>query len=495
MSGLIPHKFVVSLGYSFSLIFMKGLCFCDSKVIGILYFLISVFGGLLGFSLSLVMRLELSLPFCFFLEDFYFIYLTSHGLVMLFFFITVLSSVFLNFFFPGFCLLEDMFLRKTNVFGFYLIVISLGFLILSLLIGGGVDCGWTLYVPLTSSRFFYSYSLEIAVVAIQIFSFGSLSTSLNILVTLLLNFKRLESFFDFSPFYISYFFMAVLIIVALPALSIVLSMLLLDRNFGTFFFNYEFGGDPVLFQTMFWVFGHPEVYILILPVFGVVSLVVESSCIGSGVFNKIGVIFSMFSLFVLSFMVFGHHMVTVGYSLDFRGFFMTTTIVISIPTGIKIFSWMFNLFMCGVRFNFSFGFLIVFLFFFSFGGLSGVFLSNISLDLVFHDTYFVVGHFHIVLGAASIFGFLSGSFYLFKSIFCLSFIYRLRSCFFLSFVYFILVLFLPFHFIGLLGFPRRISSYCFTFFPLIYLVSVGVFGLLVLIFLFFYFFLLLFVRR
>lgn len=283
----------------------------DSKAVGLNYFIFSFFSSILGFSFVLASRLELSGPFCLFNEMFYHINVTCHGLVMVFFFLTLLASGFSNFMLPNMCFQEDMKLPRVNVVSLWLVYVSFIFVFLSLVIGEGVGEGWTLYVPLTSG-YSKSISIDLLITGIHIFSLSSILGAINILVTVANSYNLFKtSVFSMSPFVWGYVTTSVLVLVATPSLTCVMTLLLCDRVYGTFYFCSEFGGDPLLYQVMFWVWGHPEVYILILPVFGVVSHVVQCLC-GGVLFNRRGIVYSMLSLMVLSFLVWGHHMVTVG---------------------------------------------------------------------------------------------------------------------------------------------------------------------------------------
>uniref|UniRef100_UPI0030025F02 cytochrome c oxidase subunit I n=1 Tax=Thelohanellus kitauei TaxID=669202 RepID=UPI0030025F02 len=445
------------------------------------YLFLSLIGGILGFAFSIIIRIELNNPFLVFGEYFYYICVTSHGLVMVFYFLTVLSVCFFHYFYYSYFNFKSYsYFNSINKISLICLILSWIFIIISLFSGEGINTGWTLYVPLSLKEYNNLFCLDFLIVGLDLFLISSILNSTFIISSLYFSFYISESFLDVSVLSWSYLLTSFLMLFSIPSLFCVLSMLLLDRNFNTFYFNCEFGGSLILFQSLFWIWGHPEVYILILPVFGVISQVLE--IINKGyIYNKNGIIFSMISLSILSFLVWGHHMATTGWGLSIKNFFMICTLIISLPTGVKVFSWIYSLILFGKSFNLVSGFISLFIMFFSLGGISGVFLANYSLDIIFHDSYFVIGHFHTVLASASVFGLLSGFFLLNKKLLTIScvgggsykflmFIWLgLFNSIWISIGQFLFYL----HFLGFLGIPRRIVDLSFCFYFNSHILSVG----------------------
>lgn len=462
----------------------------DCRYVGVLYLFLAFFSGILGFGFSACMRYELLFPYDFLNDDFYYVCLTSHAVMMVFFFLTVSAGGFFNVLLPGFLFCSDFFFPRVNLFSVLLLFISFFLVVVSLFVGG-VGTGWTLYPPL--SHFVFGKSVDIFIVSVHFFTISSVLSSINVICTVFFFKCSSVRYLDLGVFVWSAVITSFLNVLSLPYFSSALTMLLLDRSFNTVFFNPVFGGDPLLFQSLFWFWGHPEVYILVIPVFGLISLIVGYLIDNEFIFGHYCVIVSLISIGFLGFLVWGHHMVTVGWSSDLKSFFMASTVAISIPTGLKVFNWISSLYFYGCFSNLNnvfFYFVYVFIVFFVIGGSSGIILSNYSADVLLHDTYFVVGHFHFVLSLASFIGFVAALVFFWPVITGGLYINcDLVIVYLIGFFFFSFFTFLPFHFLGISGCPRRVFCYSDGYFSWFYFSSLGFMGLtLNLFFLIFIFF-------
>lgn len=448
----------------------------NAKDIGIIYIIFSIFSGILGTSLSLIIRIELSSPGNQYLQgnhQLYNVLVTGHLLLIVFFLLIpgILGGLG-NYFLPLIIGAIDISFLRINNISFWLLPPLLILLLLSILVESGVGTGWTLYPPLSSIQSHSGISVDISIITLHITSISSIIGSINFIVTTLnirLNGIKIHKI----PLIVwSIFITSFLLLFSLPVLTVGITILLIDRNFNTSFYEVSGGGDPILYQHIFWFFGHPEVYILIIPGFGIISHII-STYSKKKVFGSISIIYAILSIGILGFIVWSHHIYIVGIDTDTRAYFTSATIIIAIPTGIKIFSWLLTLYGGNIKILTPILYAIAFLFLFTIGGLTGVILSNASLDVIFHDTYYVVLHFHYVLSIGAIFSLFGAYYYWSNNILGLYYneIYA-QIQFWLIFLGANLI-FIPIHFIGLNGIPRRIPDYPDAYYIWNYISSLG----------------------
>ena len=457
----------------------------NHKDIGTMYLWFSFLMLFIGGGMAMIIRAELYQPGMQLIEpDFFNQMTTLHGLIMVFGVIMPAFVGFANWLVPMMIGAPDMALPRMNNWSFWILPVAFGTLISTLFMDGSApNFGWTFYAPLSTT--YGPPSTDYFIFGVHLMGISSIMGSINVIVTIL-NMRAPGMTLMKMPIFVwTWLITAFLLIAVMPVLAGVVTMMLTDRNFGTSFFEAAGGGDPVMFQHVFWFFGHPEVYIMILPSFGIISQIIPTFS-RKKLFGYSSMVYATSSIAILSFIVWAHHMYTVGMPLAGELFFMLATMLIAVPTGVKVFNWTATMWRGSLTFETPMLFSVAFIILFTIGGFSGLMMSITPVDFQYHDTYFIVAHFHYVLVTGALFAIFAGAYYWLPKWTGNMYDETLGKVHFWISLVSVNVLFFPMHFLGLAGMPRRIPDYALQFTDFNQMASIGafVFGGIQLLFLY-----------
>jgi len=448
----------------------------NHKDIGSMYLWFSFIMFLVGGAMAMVIRAELYQPGLQFVEPNFFNQMTTmHGLIMVFGAVMPSMVGLANWLIPMMIGAPDMALPRMNNWSFWILPFAFTLLLLSFTMEGGApNFGWTFYAPLSTT--YGPASTDFFILGVHMMGISSIMGAINVIVTVF-NMRAPGMTLMKMPLFVwTWLITAFLLIMVMPVLAGTVTMMLTDRHFGTSFFDAAGGGDPVMFQHIFWFFGHPEVYIMILPAFGVVSEIIPAFS-RKKLFGYSSMVYATASIALLSFIVWAHHMFTVGMPLAGELFFMIATMLIAVPTGVKVFNWVATMWQGSLTFETPMLFSIAFVILFTIGGFSGVMLAMAPVDFQYHDTYFVVAHFHYVLFPGAIFGTTAAVYYWLPKWTGKMYNEKVGKIHFWLSMIFVNLTFFPMHFSGLAGMPRRIPDYNMMFADFNMWASIGAFGL------------------